>query len=215
MASFNKVQHEALADGFIDLLGEDAQNFEAVELSDTAKTIVQLAAIYVELISNKIDEKDVASSGKMQNLITPTQVEFDGTTYSIGINAPNYASYQDEGVNGWAVNRNSRFNFKKPGKRKRGSFTGESPMVKSLKQWIAREGKSAENVKVSVSSREARGRQMKDATTRAAIRAAYMIKRQGIKPTYFWKEATNEFLVVLENELGTAIKIDVINNLTQ
>ena len=209
MASFNKVQHEALADGFIDLLGEDAQNFEAVELSDTAKTIVQLAAIYVELISNKIDEKDVASSGKMQNLITPTQVEFDGTTYSIGINAPGYASYQDEGVNGWAVNRNSRFSFKTRGVDPSGA------MVKSLKQWIAREGASARNVKQSVSSREARGRQMTDATTRAAIRAAYMIKRQGIKPTYFWKEATNEFLVVLENELGTAIKIDVINNLTQ
>lgn len=209
MASFNKVQHEALADGFIDLLGEDAQNFESVELSDTAKTIVQLAAIYVELISDKIDEKDLASSGKLQNLITPTQVEFDGTTYSIGINAPNYASYQDEGVNGWAVNRNSRFSFKTRGVDPSGA------MVKSLKQWIAREGKSAENVKVSVSSREARGRQMPDATTRAAIRAAYMIKRQGIKPKYFWKEATNEFLVVLENELGTAIKIDVINNLTQ
>lgn len=209
MASFNKVQHEALADGFIDLLGEDAQNFESVELSDTAKTIVQLAAIYVELISDKIDEKDLASSGKMQNLITPTQVEFDGTTYSIGINAPGYASYQDEGVNGWAVNRNSRFSFKTRGVDPSGA------MVKSLKQWIAREGASARNVKQSVSSREARGRQMPDATTRAAIRAAYMIKRQGIKPKYFWKEATNEFLVVLENELGTAIKIDVINNLTQ
>lgn len=209
MASFNKVQHEALADGFIDLLGEDAQNFESVELSDTAKTIVQLAAIYVELISDKIDEKDLASSGKLQNLITPTEVEFDGTTYSIGINAPGYASYQDEGVNGWAVNRNSRFSFKTRGVDPSGA------MVKSLKQWIAREGASAANVKVSVSSREARGRQMPDATTRAAVRAAYMIKRQGIKPKYFWKEATNEFLVVLENELGTAIKIDVINNLTQ
>lgn len=209
MASISRVQHEALADGFIDLIGTDTDNFEAVELSDTAKTIVQLAAIYVELISDKIDEKDLASSGKMQNLITPTQVEFDGTTYSIGINAPGYASYQDEGVNGWAVNRNSRFSFKTRGVDPSGA------MVKSLKQWIAREGASAANVKVSVSSREARGRQMPDATTRAAIRAAYMIKRQGIKPKYFWKEATNEFLVVLENELGTAIKIDVINNLTQ
>lgn len=209
MASISRVQHEALADGFIDLIGTDTDNFEAVELSDTAKTIVQLAAIYVGLISDKIDEKDLASSGKMQNLITPTQVEFDGTTYSIGINAPGYASYQDEGVNGWAVNRNSRFSFKTRGVDPSGE------MVKSLKQWIAREGASARNVKQSVSSREARGRQMPDATTRAAIRAAYMIKRQGIKPKYFWKEATNEFLVVLENELGTAIKIDVINNLTQ
>lgn len=209
MASFNKVQHEALADGFIDLLGEDVERLDTVDLSDTAKTIVQLAAIYVEIIGGKIDEKDVASSGKMQNLITPTTVDFDGTTYSIGINAPEYASYQDEGVNGWAVNRNSRFSFKTRG------VNPDGEMVKSLKQWIAREGASARNVKQSVSSREARGRRMPDATTRAAVRAAYFIKRKGIKPTYFWKEATNEFLIVLENELGTAIKIDVINNLTQ
>lgn len=209
MASFNKVQHEALADGFIDLMGTDTENLETVELSDTAKTIVQLAAAYVDLISTKIDEKDVASSGKMQNLITPTNIDFDGTTYSIGINAPEYASYQDEGVNGWAVNRNSRFSFKTRG------VNPDGDMVKSLKQWIAREGASARNVKQSVSSREARGRTMKDATTRAAVRAAYMIKRKGIKPKYFWKEATNEFLVLMENELGVAIKIDVINNLTQ
>jgi hypothetical protein len=209
MASIAKVQHEALADGFIDLMGTDTENLESVELTDTAKTIVQLAAAYVDLISTKIDEKDLASSGKLQNLITPTNIDFDGTTYSIGINAPFYASYQDEGVNGWAVNRNSRFSFKTRGVDPSGE------MVKSIKAWMQREGASARNVKQSVSSREARGRQMKDATTRAAVRTAYMIKRQGIKPKYFWKEATNEFLVLMENELGVAIKIDVINNLTQ
>jgi hypothetical protein len=88
-------------------------------------------------------------------------------------------------------------------------------MVKSIKQWMAREGKSARNVKQAVSSREARGRKLQDATTRAAVQVSYMIKRQGIKPKYFWKEATNEFLVYMENELGVAIKIDIINNLTQ
>jgi hypothetical protein len=209
MASIAKVQHEALADGFIDLMGTDTENLESVELTDTAKTIVQLAAAYVDLISTKIDEKDLASSGKLQNLITPTNIDFDGTTYSIGINAPFYASYQDEGVNGWAVNRNSRFSFKTRGVDPSGE------MVKSIKAWMQREGASARNIKQSVSSREARGRQMQDATTRAAVRTAYMIKRQGIKPKYFWKEATNEFLVLMENELGVAIKIDVINNLTQ
>jgi hypothetical protein len=209
MASISRVQHEALADGFIDLIGTDTDNFEPVELSDTANTIVQLAAAYVDLISNQIDEKDVASSGKLQNLITPTNVEFNGTTYSIGINAPFYASYQDEGVNGWAVNRNSRFTFKTRG------VNPDGEMVKSIKQWIQREGASARNVKQSVSKREAKGRRMPDATTRAAVRASYFIKRKGIKPTYFWKEATNEFLVLIEKELGIAIKIDVINNLTQ
>jgi hypothetical protein len=209
MASFNKVQHEALADGFIDLLGEDASNFEPVKLSDVSNTIIQLAANYVDLVTQKIEEKDVVSSGKLMDLIKPTNIEFDGQTYSVGIVAPYYASYQDEGVNGWAVNRNSRFSFKTRGVDPNGE------MVKSIKAWMAREGKSARNVKQAVTSREARGRRLQDATTRAAVQVSYMIKRQGIKPKYFWKEATNEFLVYMENELGVAIKIDVINNLTQ
>jgi len=94
-------------------------------------------------------------------------------------------------------------------------FMKQGEMVKSIKQWMAREGKSARNVKTPVSSREARGRKLRDATTSAAVQVSYMIKKHGIKPKYFWREATNEFLVYMENELGVAIKIDVINNLTQ
>jgi len=209
MASFNQVQHEALADGFIDLLGEDASNFQPVKLSDVNNTIIQLAANYVDLVTQKIEEKDVVSSGKLMDLIKPTNVEFDGQTYSVGIVAPYYASYQDEGVNGWAVDRGSRFNFETKG------VDPEGEMVKSIKAWMAREGKSARNVKTPVSSREARGRKLRDATTSAAVQVSYMIKKHGIKPKYFWREATNEFLVYMENELGVAIKIDVINNLTQ
>ncbi len=209
MASFNKVQHEALADGFIDLLGEDASNFEPVKLSDVSNTIIQLAANYVDLVTQKIEEKDVVSSGKLMDLIKPTNVEFDGQTYSVGIVAPYYASYQDEGVNGWAINRGSRFSFKTRGVDPNGE------MVKSIKAWMAREGKSARNVKTPISNREAKQKKVSDATTKAAVSASYFIKRFGLKPKYFWKEATNEFLVYMENELGVAIKIDVINNLTQ
>ena len=50
MASFAKVQHEALADGFIDLLGEDTSNFEPVKLNDVDNTIVQLAAKYIDIV---------------------------------------------------------------------------------------------------------------------------------------------------------------------
>jgi hypothetical protein len=88
-------------------------------------------------------------------------------------------------------------------------------MVKSVKQWIQREGSSARNVKRAVTSREAKGKRMPDATTAAAVRASYFIKRKGIKPRHFWKDATEEFKSVMETELGVAIKIDVINCITK
>ena len=209
MASFAKVQHEALADGFIDLLGEDTSNFEPVKLNDVDNTIVQLAAKYIDIVADKINEKDVVSSGRMADEMQPTMLEFDGKTYRIGITAPEYSSYQDEGVNGWAVDRGSRFSFKTRGVDPNGE------MVKSVKQWIQREGASARNVTRAVTARERKGQTMPDPTTRAAVRASYFIKKKGIKPRRFWKEATDEFLVEMENELGIALKIDVINCITK
>lgn len=209
MASFAKVQHEALADGFLDLLGEDAQNFEAVELKDVNNTIVQLAAKYIDIVAENINKKDVVSSGNMADSMQPTMLEFDGKTYRIGITAPEYSSYQDEGVNGWAVDRGSRFSFRTRG------VDPDGDMVKSVKQWIQREGASARNVSRAVTSRERKGQAMPDPTTRAAVRASYFIKKKGIKPRRFWKEATDEFLVEMENELGIALKIDVINCITK
>lgn len=209
MANISRVQHEALADGFIDLLGEDAQNFEKVELSDVNNTIIQLAAKYIDIVADKINEKDVVSSGRMADEMQPTMLEFDGKTYRIGITAPDYSSYQDEGVNGWAVDRGSRFSFKTRGVDPNGE------MVKSVKQWIQREGASARNVKRAVTSRERKGQSMPDPTTRAAVRASYFIKKKGIKPRRFWKEATDEFVVEMEKELGIALKIDIINCITK
>ena len=209
MASFAKVQHEALADGFIDLLGEDTSNFEPVKLTDVNNTIVQLAAKYIDIVADKINEKDVVSSGRMADEMQPTMLEFDGKTYRIGITAPEYSSYQDEGVNGWAVDRGSRFSYRTRGVDPNGE------MVKSVKQWIQREGASARNVTRAVTARERKGQTMPDPTTRAAVRASYFIKKKGIKPRRFWKEATDEFLVEMENELGIALKIDVINCITK
>lgn len=209
MASFSKVQHEALADGFLDLLGEDASKFQKVELKDVNNTIEQLAARYIDIVSDKINEKDVVSSGRMADEMQPTMLEFDGKSYRIGITAPEYSTYQDEGVNGWAVDRGSRFSFRTRGVDSNGE------MVKSVKAWIAREGRSARNVSRAVTSREAKGKAMPDATTRAAVTASYFIKRNGLKPRRFWKEATDEFQTEMEKELGIALKIDIINCITK
>jgi hypothetical protein len=201
------IVHTVLEDTDIELAGEARADYTPVEFSDTGNTVIQLAATYIELINEEIEKKDVASSGYMQDNITPTDLEVNGDILTVGINAPLYASYVDEGVNGWAVNRGSRFQYKTKGVDPKGA------MVKSLKAYIAREGASSKNVKVAVTSREAKGKSMLDASTRAAVSLGYMIKRQGIKPRHFWRDATNTFLPIAEKELGKAVKIDIINNL--
>ena len=202
----NKVQHEALSEGFFDLLGQDSQSFEEVKLTDTAKTIVQLAANYANLIVEKLNQKDAASSGALADSVQPTELEFDGVTYTIKIQAKGYISFVDQGVNGWAVNRGSVYSFKTKGV----DHNGE--MVKSIKAYLKREGASARNVKVGISKRENKGMSADD---RNAITAAYMIKRQGIEPKRFLSDATSEMEVIIKSEFGAAFKIDLINNLTK
>lgn len=202
-----KAQHEAVDSGFIDLNTLDAGDYEAIDLSDIENTLTIVAKIYVGLLHDNANSKDVKSSGDMIENIKPTKVTKTENVYSIGITAPDYATYQDEGVNGTKVNRGSRFNFKTNGTKE------GSPMYNSLKAWINREGESARNVKVGVTKRERRGMKMKSLETKAILSAAAAIKRNGIEPTRFWSDATNEINAYIESELAIATKIDIINNL--
>ena len=202
-----RAQHEAVDSGFIDLNTLDSGDYQAVDLSDIENTLVNIAAAYVGLLHESATSKDVVSSGSMIDDIQATQITKTENGYSIGITAPDYATYQDEGVNGWKVDRGSRFKFKTKG------VNPDGAMVASVKQWIQREGLSARNVKKAVTKREARGMKILDATTKAAVTASYFIKKKGIKPTHFWRDATSEINAYIETELAIATKIDIINNL--
>ena len=162
--------------------------------------------ISVMLTVEKLNQKDAASSGALADSVQPTELEFDGVTYTIKVQAKDYISFVDAGVNGWAVNRGSVYSFKTKGVDPNGE------MVKSVKAYLKREGASARNVKVGISKRENKGMSADD---RNAITAAYMIKRQGIEPKRFLSDATSEMEVIIKSEFGAAFKIDLINNLTK
>jgi hypothetical protein len=204
--SFSKAQNAALSDGFFDLLGQDSQSFEEVKLDNVANSVIALGAKYANLIIEKLNQKDVASSGDLADSVQPTELEFDGVKYVVKVQAKDYISFVDAGVNGWAVNRGSVYSFKTKGVDPNGK------MVKSLKEYLKREGASARNIKVGISKRENKGISADD---RNAITAAYMIKRQGIEPKRFLIDATKEMEVIIESEFGKAFKIDLINNLTK
>jgi hypothetical protein len=206
--SFAAAQHEALNDGFLDLLGEEVSTYEEVQLTDTANTLLIIAAKYVAKLTELIEQRDIASSGGLSDSLGATEVEINGTVYSIGIEVADYASFVDEGVDGVDRSRGSRFKFKRRG------ADPEGEMVASIKDWLRREGGSARNVKVGISSREIKGQKIADSATKSALAVACAIKSQGIEPTHFWRDATIYIQDVARKELGTALRIDIINNLT-
>jgi hypothetical protein len=187
----------------LDWLDESASvakdKFVAVETQDK---LTQLAAQYSIALAKKLGDVDASSSGELADSIQPLSIQVNDNIFYVDIVAAKYASFIDEGVDGWAKSRGSRFKFKTKGVDSKGE------MVKSVKDYLVREGKMAQT-KYSVLHKK---NKVKDFQVQQATTVAYMIKRMGIKATHFWRDATNEFSSIVEKELGMAVKIDIINN---
>jgi len=187
-------------------------NLDWLEDSGTAKTefvavgtqdkLTQLAAQYSIALAKKLGDVDASSSGELADSIQPLSIQVKDNIFYVDIVAAKYASFIDEGVDGWANSRGSRFKFKTKGVDPKGA------MVKSVKDYLVRENKISQS-KYAVLNKKSK---VKDRQIQAATTVAYMIKRMGIKATHFWRDATTEFSNIVEKELGMAVKIDIINN---
>jgi len=213
--SISQAQAQFLNSGELDLMGDS--EFQPVSLDSISNTLAYLGALYAQKLAENLNKADSSSSGKLADSIVPLDVTVFGSVYAVEIEAAKFAKFIDEGVNGWAKNRGSKFTFKggkSSGKRKGGGARPLTEMQKSVKEWLLREGNMSRNISRPTTQREARQMSITSATDRAAISAAFMIKRQGIKPTHFWRDATKEMRSIVEIELGKALKVDIINSIT-
>jgi len=204
--SISQAQAQFLNSGELDLMGSD--DVQPVSLDSISNTLAYLGALYAQKLAENLNKADSSSSGKLADSIVPLDVTVFGSVYTVEIQAAKYAKFIDEGVDGWAKSRGSKYKFKTKGVDPNGE------MVKSIKAWLLREGNMSRNISRPTTARESRAMKITDANTRAAISAAYMIKRQGIKPTHFWRDATKEMRSIVEIELGKALKVDIINSIT-
>lgn len=182
-----------------------SSGFEPFKMPESATIIDKAALHFIEAVADAADKKDVYSSGKMIQGIEQSAVRLEGTSAAIDISAPAYISYQDEGVDGWAKSRGSRFSFKTKGVNPNGE------MVASIKAWQSREVQS--NSKFAKYAESKRERRALDLETRKATATAYMIKRQGIEGKKFLQEARQSTADYLSEELGNAVIVDINNNL--
>jgi hypothetical protein len=205
--SISQAQLHALNGDQLDLIGD--QQIKPVQLNDIADTLAYLAALYTDKLGESLAKADASSSGFLADSIVPLDVKILGSVYTVEIQAAKYAKFIDEGVDGWAKPRGSQYKFKSKGVDPNGE------MVKSIKQWLIREGSFSRNVRTQLSQRESRQKKIQDEATRNAISTAFMIKRQGIKPTKFWQNTTKEMKQIVEIELAKALKVDIINSIVR
>ena len=199
---------------FLDLIGTD--EFKPVEFKSIEGRMTKVAALYADSIAAAMDLADVSSSGELQDSIEFTDVQKNGSKLKVDIKALEYLSYVDEGVNGVKKNRRGRFQFK--------NYGVPPEMLRSVQRYLEREKGSNRNLdsmiqkagyKGELTKREIKAKSITDLSLKAAKTAAFMIKRQGIKPKHFFRDATKEMEVVIRNELGVALRIDIINNIVK
>jgi len=214
MSIAKKQLEAAKVGGVIELGAEDGFISAKSEFPNIQAQLTNLAADYSLMLAAELKAKKATSSGDLAESILPLEVQVNGKTFSVEIQAKEYASYIDEGVDGWANSRGSKYKFKTPKKGSVGSrqIRPLSPMELSVKKYLEREGEMAQT-KYNVLHKK--GKSASDYQIQNVRSVAYMIKRMGIAPTHFWRDATAKFKEHIEKELGIAVKIDIINNIVK
>jgi len=196
--SISKSQLHFIQNGGVANLGE--LKSEQIFFKDFANTLEYLAGQF----KLKIQEYQLASgsigAGKGAENIVVGDVVMMGNAYEVSLSLPAYLEFVNSGVDGWAKSKGGKYKFKTKG-------TPDS-MVKSIKEWIIAKG-----LIKRIATQTTRS-QIKDSALKQAKTTAFMIKRMGIKPRHFIDKAKQEVMAMAEKELGEAIKVDIINNLT-
>jgi hypothetical protein len=200
--SISKNQLHALQNGGLLNLGESKSQFKKISLDDLANTLTYLGSEYAINIAEEMGKAvSNGSSGKGADSIAISDVKIFGSTYTIEVNADEYIKFISEGVDGWGgASKGGKYKFKSKGTPK--------AMVDSIKNWLIQGGNL--NRIASKSNRKS----ITDAATQQARSTAFMIKRQGIRPKKFIQKATDKTARLASEELGKALRVDIINNLT-
>jgi hypothetical protein len=197
---------------FIDSLGNGKDDFYQAKSTNVKTTVLKLGILYAKHMADELNKAHAVSSGKSADSLNPDEVVTNNGVTSVNIKGSFYLKFVDKGVNGWAQNRGSIYQYKTKGVK------AGSPMVNSIKAYLEREkGFTKDKYKSgkAINDKEEKRNKLKnvDITTRRAMTVSYMIKRMGLKPTHFLSKATEKVKKDIVKELGEAFKNDIISQI--
>jgi hypothetical protein len=212
LGSISDRQSAVLNGGFLDLLGSNYGSSDVVSFENVTDTLIYLAALYQQSAMDRLDKLEKVSSGFLSDSIKVSDVIVMGSSYIVEISIADYYIFVDRGVNGWNQSRGSQFSFK--------NYTGRSgkkssQMVTAIQAWVKKQGLQGNvgRIKNTISRREKMQRSIGDPTLSTAIAITKSIRKNGLAPTHFWTDTEAEIAAKAEGLFGTALKIDIINQL--
>lgn len=193
--SINKAQAAALADGFLDDIGED----NVLQPKETFTELFVLAGELVELTQQNLINNNSISTGELSSSISLENPTQEGNVISVDMYMNFYGQFINDGVKGTRSGE-GLYQFKT-------EFPSPA-MIANLQRSINKAGKKQTNVAKysAVSKNELKNR---DNAKAKAWGAAVNIKRYGIKPTGFLTNAVETVSQKIEERLGAALVIDL------
>lgn len=199
--SISKSQAKALADGFLDGIGEDN---EGLQPRETFTELFLLGGELIEDAQNNLNADNSNGSGKLSKSLTLNEPTKNGDIVKTDVMMNFYGQFVNSGVKGTKSGQ-GKYQFK--------SSFPSTKMVAALEKGISRAKKSSFNTSrsKSVSKNEIKN------TSISAIDKAYgagrNIKMYGIKATGFIDKAVKNASEKMSDRMGAALKVDIINSI--
>ena len=200
----NKSQALLLANGFLDAQAEGQEDKSILQPRETFSELFLIAGELVESAQENLNENNSNASGGLSKSIVLGEPRKHGSTIEIDIYMAEHGQYINKGVKG---TRSGQGEYQ---------FKTENPSSKMLANLLrnkirAKKSSTLVNKAKSVSKNELKNKAISEINS--VWGAAVNIKRYGIKPTGFMDKAISVAEKKIDDRLGRALEIDIINSI--
>jgi hypothetical protein len=201
--SISKAQAAALAEGFLDDLGSERGEFQPRELYTELFLIV---GELIEAAQNNLNKANRISSGALSESLIADDPKKNGNVISVDMLMNFYGAFVNKGVKGTRSGSSTAgYSFK--------NEVVSSSMYDQIKNWIETARIKTRTVKKYKGYGKHEVKQKTIAQYDATYAVARSIKQHGLKPTGFLDNAISKTSDKIEQRLGAALVIDVLDGL--
>jgi hypothetical protein len=183
---------------------------DGVTLGNSAKALVQLAAIIIGDASDNLEKAGHVATGGTISSMKARDIVVNGTNMSLDIEIASTYKFLDQGVKG-VESGQGKYSFK----TKRPS----AKMAKAILKWIKTRALSGKIKYKAVSKNEGKNKKLNKVLSEAKNREALSyaiatnIKKKGIAPTKFFSKAIASARKEQKKLFADALKLDIIESL--
>ncbi len=201
--SIGKRQAELLADGFLDSIGSDPDEFRP---KHSITEVILLAGELIESAQENLVRSNKNASGELSESLIADEPALNGKEMRVDVLMNFYGAFVNKGVRGLRAGRSTAgYHFRYPGVSEK--------FAAALAGRIDRAKISTRTVK----QYKGHGRHEQKNKSISALDSAYAvgraIKQAGLKPTGFLDKAVVTTASKVSSRLGAALRIDVLDGL--